>query len=50
MPDPNPRRRLVDELEAERRRPVPAPADPPGIGRARLRELADALHDEGTDL
>jgi hypothetical protein len=50
MPDPNPRRRLLDELEAERRRPIPPPADPPGVGRARMRELLDDFDDEGTDL
>lgn len=41
--------RQMRDLEAERHRPVPPITDPPGVGRARLRELADALDDDGLD-
>lgn len=32
-------------LRAEARRPIPPITDPPGVGRARLAELVDALAD-----
>ena len=59
MPDPNPRRQLVDELVAERHRPVPPAGitpDWPGVGEIRAAAAAAALglhpddfDDEGTD-